>query len=277
MISSQTPLPRRAARRRRSRTRSPRRRAASRENREILTTTILSPKTWGTDRCSWIPRTRRRRRSTAPTRTTSRSGSSEDLFGLVPFEEIAGSQQPRGKPRSLQKLTSRQRRPKQDAAKSNGKRHHGPAGGAKKPAKPAYRTPERARRHRRAGRRDSQSSSEFLTVSDSKENISVALPDGLPAEDSLLDPFGAKPFHPADLPWHPPHQGLGDSNPVLPGRPRPGSLHGAFHGAEALKMDDFGAVPFTELVVHGLGSQQPQQPQPGDLDPFGAAPFPSKQ
>uniref|UniRef100_A0A8D1ATF7 AP2-associated protein kinase 1 n=1 Tax=Sus scrofa TaxID=9823 RepID=A0A8D1ATF7_PIG len=207
----------------------------------------------------------------------SRSGSSEDLFGLVPFEEIAGSQQPRGKPRSLQKLTSRQRRPKQDAAKSNGKRHHGPAGGAKKPAKPAYRTPERARRHRRAGRRDSQSSSEFLTVSDSKENISVALPDGLPAEDSLLDPFGAKPFHPADLPWHPPHQGLGDSNPVLPGRPRPGSLHGAFHGAEALKMDDFGAVPFTELVVQGLGSQQPQQPQPGDLDPFGAAPFPSKQ
>ncbi|EPY76946.1 BMP-2-inducible protein kinase [Camelus ferus] len=213
---------------------------------------------------------------------TSRSDSHEDLFGLVPFEEITGSQQPKVKQRSLQKLSSRQRRTKPEVAKSNGKRHHGTPTGAKKPAKPAYRTPERARRHRRVGRRDSQSSNEFLTISDSKENISVALTDGkdrghgLQPEESLLDPFGAKPFHPPDLPWHPPHQGRSD-NPVLPGRPRPNSLHGAFHGAEALKMDDFGAVPFTELVVQSIPPHQSQQPQPVELDPFGAAPFPSKQ
>nr|XP_045362149.1 BMP-2-inducible protein kinase-like [Camelus bactrianus] len=213
---------------------------------------------------------------------TSRSDSHEDLFGLVPFEEITGSQQPKVKQRSLQKLSSRQRRTKPEVAKSNGKRHHGTPTGAKKPAKPAYRTPERALRHRRVGRRDSQSSNEFLTISDSKENISVALTDGkdrghgLQPEESLLDPFGAKPFHPPDLPWHPPHQGRSD-NPVLPGRPRPNSLHGAFHGAEALKMDDFGAVPFTELVVQSIPPHQSQQPQPVELDPFGAAPFPSKQ
>ncbi|KAM9742340.1 BMP-2-inducible protein kinase isoform 1-T1 [Dama dama] len=216
--------------------------------------------------------------------SASKSDSGEDLFGLVPFEEITGSPQQKVKQRSLQKLSSRQRRTKQDAAKSNGKRHHGTPTGAKKPAKPAFRTPERARRHRRVGRRDSQSSNEFLTISDSKENISVALTDGkdrghvLQADEGLLDPFGAKPFHPPDLPWHSPHQGLSaDHNPVLPGRPRPNSLHGSFHGAEALKMDDFGAVPFTELVVQSITSHQPQQPQPVELDPFGAAPFPSKQ
>ncbi|XP_058921904.1 BMP-2-inducible protein kinase isoform X2 [Kogia breviceps] len=219
--------------------------------------------------------------------SASKSDSNEDLFGLVPFEEITGSQQQKVKQRSLQKLSSRQRRTKQEAAKSNGKRHHGTPTGAKKPAKPAYRTPERARRHKRVGRRDSQSSNEFLTISDSKENISVALTDGkdrghvLQADEGLLDPFGAKPFHPPDLPWHPPHQGLGDiradHNPVLPGRPRPNSLHGSFPGADALKMDDFGAVPFTELVVQSVTSHQSQQAQPVELDPFGAAPFPSKQ
>ncbi|XP_032488162.1 BMP-2-inducible protein kinase isoform X2 [Phocoena sinus] len=219
--------------------------------------------------------------------SASKSDSNEDVFGLVPFEEITGSQQQRVKQRSLQKLSSRQRRTKQEAAKSNGKRHHGTPTGAKKPAKPAYRTPERARRHKRVGRRDSQSSNEFLTISDSKENISVALTDGkdrghvLQADEGLLDPFGAKPFHPPDLPWHPPHQGLSDiradHNPVLPGRPRPNSLHGSFPGADALKMDDFGAVPFTELVVQSVTSHQSQQAQPVELDPFGAAPFPSKQ
>ncbi|XP_057582090.1 BMP-2-inducible protein kinase isoform X2 [Hippopotamus amphibius kiboko] len=219
--------------------------------------------------------------------SASKSNSNEDLFGLVPFEEITGSQQQKVKQRSLQKLSSRQRRTKQDAAKSNGKRHHGTPTGAKKPAKPAYRTPERARRHKRVGRRDSQSSNEFLTISDSKENISVALSDSkdrghvLQADEGLLDPFGAKPFHPPDLPWHSPHQGLSDirtdHNPVLPGRPRPNSLHGSFHGADALKMDDFGAVPFTELVVQSITSHQSQQAQPVELDPFGAAPFPSKQ
>lgn len=133
------------------------------------------------------------------------------------------------------------------------------------------------------GRRDSQSSNEFLTISDSKENISVALTDGkdrasvLPSDESLLDPFGAKPFHPPDL-WHQPHQGLSDicvdHTTILPGRPRQNSVHGSFHSAETLRMDDFGAVPFTELVVQSV---TPQQSQPVELDPFGAAPFPSKQ
>ncbi|XP_046947940.1 BMP-2-inducible protein kinase isoform X2 [Lynx rufus] len=219
--------------------------------------------------------------------STSKSDSSEDLFGLVPFEEITGSQQQKVKQRSLQKLSSRQRRTKQDLSKSNGKRHHGTPTSTKKTVKPTYRTPERARRHKKVGRRDSQSSNEFLTISDSKENISVALTDGrdrgngLQPEENLLDPFGAKPFHPPDLPWHPPHQGLSDiradHNPVLPGRPRPSSLHGSFHSADALKMDDFGAVPFTELVVQSIASHQSQQSQSVELDPFGAAPFPSKQ
>lgn len=219
--------------------------------------------------------------------STGKSDSHEDLFGLVPFEEITGSQQQKVKQRSLQKLSSRQRRTKQDLPKSNGKRHHGTPTSTKKTVKPTYRTPERARRHKKVGRRDSQSSNEFLTISDSKENISVALTDGkdrgnvLPPEESLLDPFGAKPFHPPDVPWHPSHQGLGDiradHNPVLPGWPRPNSLHGSFHSADALKMDDFGAVPFTELVVQSVTSPQAQQPQSIELDPFGAAPFPSKQ
>ncbi|XP_017395530.1 BMP-2-inducible protein kinase isoform X2 [Cebus imitator] len=219
--------------------------------------------------------------------STSKSESNEDLFGLVPFEEIAGSQQQKVKQRSLQKLSSRQRRTKQDMSKSNGKRHHGTPTSTKKTLKPTYRTPERARRHKKVGRRDSQSSNEFLTISDSKENISVALTDGkdrgtvLQPEESLLDPFGAKPFHSPDLSWHPPHQGLSDiradHNTVLPGRPRQNSLHGSFHSADVLKMDDFGAVPFTELVVQSITPHQSQQSQPVELDPFGAAPFPSKQ
>ncbi|XP_032095716.1 BMP-2-inducible protein kinase isoform X2 [Sapajus apella] len=219
--------------------------------------------------------------------STSKSESNEDLFGLVPFEEIAGSQQQKVKQRSLQKLSSRQRRTKQDMSKSNGKRHHGTPTSTKKTLKPTYRTPERARRHKKVGRRDSQSSNEFLTISDSKENISVALTDGkdrgtvLQPEESLLDPFGAKPFHSPDLSWHPPHQGLSDiradHNTVLPGRPRQISLHGSFHSADVLKMDDFGAVPFTELVVQSITPHQSQQSQPVELDPFGAAPFPSKQ
>lgn len=218
--------------------------------------------------------------------STNKSESKEDLFGLVPFEEITGSQQQKVKQRSLQKLSSRQRRTKQDMSKSNGKRHHGTPTSVKKTLKPTYRTPERARRHKKVGRRDSQSSNEFLTISDSKENISVALTDGkdrgsvLQPEESLLDPFGAKPFHPPDLPWHQPHQGLSDiradHNTVLPGRPRQNSLHGSFHSADALKMDDFGAVPFTELVVQSIPQHQSQQSQPVELDPFGAAPLDRK-
>ncbi|NWI64493.1 BMP2K kinase, partial [Todus mexicanus] len=214
-------------------------------------------------------------------------GSKEDLFGLVPFEEITASQQQQKvkQQRNLQKLSSRQRRMKQEVSKSNGKRHHGTPTTAKKAPKPNYRTPERARRHKKAGRRDSQSSNEFLTISDSKENISVALTDSkdrtnpLQTDESLLDPFGAKPFHPPDLLRHPQHQGFGDGRGdhgavVVAGRARQSSLHGALHGGDGLKTDDFGAVPFTELVVQ---SAQSQQQQALELDPFGAAPFPSKQ
>ncbi|NWU86405.1 BMP2K kinase, partial [Onychorhynchus coronatus] len=214
------------------------------------------------------------------------AGSREDLFGLVPFEEITGSQQQQKvkQQRNLQKLSSRQRRMKQEVSKSNGKRHHGTPTTTKKGLKPSYRTPERARRHKKAGRRDSQSSNEFLTISDSKENISVALTDSkertnpLQTDEGLLDPFGAKPFHPPELLRHPQHQGFGDSRGdlgtvVVAGRPRQSSLHGAVHGGDGLKTDDFGAVPFTELVVQSAQSQQ----QALELDPFGAAPFPSKQ
>ncbi|NWI57817.1 BMP2K kinase, partial [Calyptomena viridis] len=219
------------------------------------------------------------------------AGSREDLFGLVPFEEITGrsagdqQQQKVKQQRNLQKLSSRQRRMKQEVSKSNGKRHHGTPTTTKKGLKPSYRTPERARRHKKAGRRDSQSSNEFLTISDSKENISVALTDSkdranpLQTDESLLDPFGAKPFHPPDMMRHPQHQGFGDSRGdhgtvVMAGRPRQSSLHGAVHSGDGLKTDDFGAVPFTELVVQ---TTQSQQQQALELDPFGAAPFPSKQ
>ncbi|XP_039174649.1 BMP-2-inducible protein kinase isoform X2 [Crotalus tigris] len=214
----------------------------------------------------------------------------EDLFGLVPFEEITGSQQQhkaKQQQRNLQKLSSRQRRMKQEGSKSNGKRHHGTPTSTKKNLKPSYRTPERARRHKKAGRRDSQSSNEFLTISDSKENISIALSDSkervnpLPGDDNLLDPFGAKPFHPAEGLRPPQHQGLGDNrgdhNTAAPGRPRQSSFLGSLHSGDGVKLtDDFGAVPFTEFMP-SVTSQQSQQQQAIELDPFGAAPFPSKQ
>ncbi|XP_061115699.1 BMP-2-inducible protein kinase isoform X2 [Conger conger] len=205
------------------------------------------------------------------------SQSREDVFGPAAFEEESPSpQQQRNKQRSLQKLSSRQRRTKQESAGGNGKRHHGTPTGGRKAGKPSYRTPERARRHKKVGRRDSQSSNEFLSASDSKENISLTRGDVvkdkgacLAPEDALLDPFGAKPFHPPDGGRHPHPQG---DLALASGRPRTSSLHGAF--GDGNKIDDFGAVPFTELVVQG-GTQQ-QQP-PVELDPFGAAPFPSKQ
>ncbi|XP_051900261.1 BMP-2-inducible protein kinase isoform X2 [Pristis pectinata] len=207
-----------------------------------------------------------------------REESKEDAFGHIPFEEVTACQQHRLKQRSLQKLSSRQRRTKQESSGGNGKRHHGTPTTTRKPSKPNYRTPERVRRHKKVGRRDSQSSNELLNTSDSKENIGVALTDGkeqchlLAADESLLDPFGAKPFHPQDLARNSQYQGLsdrGDHNPVA-NRSRPSSVHGAFHAGDGLKTDDFGAVPFTELVLHSAH-------QHGDFDPFGAAPFPSKQ
>uniref|UniRef100_A0A3B4V6T3 non-specific serine/threonine protein kinase n=1 Tax=Seriola dumerili TaxID=41447 RepID=A0A3B4V6T3_SERDU len=217
---------------------------------------------------------------TAPPPITSRSA--DDIF-QPSFEESASPQQQRLKQRSLQKLSSRQRKTKQEstAGGSNGKRHHGTPTGGRKTNKPTYRTPERVRRHKKVGRRDSQSSNEFLSTSDSKENISVdiTMAEGkdkgasLPVDDALLDPFGAKPFHPQDGCRHSQYQGLSDSKSDMGtanGKSWTGSLHGAL--GESKIMDDFGAVPFTEL------QQQQQAPsQPVDLDPFGAAPFPSKQ
>ncbi|XP_037536786.1 BMP-2-inducible protein kinase [Nematolebias whitei] len=209
---------------------------------------------------------------TEPPPTTSRSA--DDIFRSS-FEESASQQ--RLKQRSLQKLSSRQRKTKQEAAAggSNGKRHHGTPTGGRKSNKPTYRTPERIRRHKKVGRRDSQSSSEFLSTSDSKENISVdiTMSEGkdkgasLSADDTILDPFGARPFHPQDSGRLGQYPGLGDNkSDVSAAKSWTGSLNGGEN------TDDFGAVPFTELVIHS-GPQQ----QPLDLDPFGAAPFPSKQ
>ncbi|GLD61429.1 BMP-2-inducible protein kinase isoform X1 [Lates japonicus] len=229
---------------------------------------------------------------TAPPPITSRSA--DDIF-RPSYEESPSPQQQRLKQRSLQKLSSRQRKTKQEATAggSNGKRHHGTPTGGRKTNKPTYRTPERVRRHKKVGRRDSQSSNEFLSTSDSKENISVdiTMSEGkdkgasLPVDEALLDPFGAKPFHPQDGLRHNQYQGLGDNKSDMGtanSKSRTGSLHGAL--GESKIMDDFGAVPFTELVIHSGPQQQQQQQQqqttpsqPVELDPFGAAPFPSKQ
>ncbi|KAJ0068113.1 hypothetical protein NL108_016174, partial [Boleophthalmus pectinirostris] len=201
--------------------------------------------------------------SNAPSTLPTTSRSAEDIFFRQSCDDSSPQQQ-RLKQRSLQKLSSRQRKTKQDPSGggSNGKRHHGTPTGARKTNKPTYRTPEKVRRHKKVGRRDSQSSNEFLSTSDSKENISVdvTMAEGdekaptIPTEDAILDPFGAKPFHP----------NLGE-----------GKLEKSWSG-EAKTIDDFGAVPFTEFVPPQQQQQQ-QQPPPVELDPFGAAPFPSKQ
>ncbi|XP_076856935.1 BMP-2-inducible protein kinase isoform X2 [Brachyhypopomus gauderio] len=213
-----------------------------------------------------------------PSHTGPTSRSQEDIFSQVLFDEAQSPQQQKAKQRSLQKLSSRQRRTKQEASGGNGKRHHSTPTSGRKSGKPSFRTPERARRHRKAGRRDSQSSNEFLSAS--KENISITSMSEvkdkgtvLSAEEAVLDPFGAKPFHPQDGVRHGQLPGLGDNKSDIHSansRSRTGSLHATFDGN---KMDDFGAVPFTELVIQ-RGTQQPPQI---DLDPFGAAPFPSKQ
>ncbi|XP_026994235.2 BMP-2-inducible protein kinase isoform X3 [Tachysurus fulvidraco] len=212
-----------------------------------------------------------------PSHTIHTSRSQEDIFGPVPFEEAQSPQQQKLKQRSLQKLSSRQRRTKQEASSGNGKRHHSTPTSGRKSNKPSFRTPERARRHKKVGRRDSQSSSEFLSAS--KENISISMGEvkekgpSLPSEDAVLDPFGAKPFHPQDSVRHVQHPGMGDNKSDVSSansRSRTGSLQETFDGN---KMDDFGAVPFTEMVIHS----KPQQPTQMDFDPFGAAPFPSKQ
>uniref|UniRef100_A0A8C7IXQ2 non-specific serine/threonine protein kinase n=1 Tax=Oncorhynchus kisutch TaxID=8019 RepID=A0A8C7IXQ2_ONCKI len=225
---------------------------------------------------------------TAPPPTTSRSA--EDIFHPA-FDDLTSPQQQRLKQRSLQKLSSRQRKLSGSTdGGGNGKRHHGTPTGGRKSNKPSFRTPERVRRHKRVGRRDSQSSNEFLSTSDSKENISVgsvtmtdkdkgsSLPS-LPSDiDPILDPFGAKPFGPQDGSRlnQGQYQGLMDGKTDIVsanGRPQTSSLHGALGVGNIT--DDFGAVPFTELVVHPGQQQQPSQLV--ELDPFGAAPFPSKQ
>lgn len=219
-----------------------------------------------------------------PPPTTSRSA--EDIF-RPSLEESASPQQQRLKQRSLQKLSSRHRKTKQEAAAggSNGKRHHGTPTGGRKGSKATYRTPEKVRRHKKVGRRDSQSSNEFLSTSDSKENISVdiTMAEGkdkgasLPADEAILDPFGAKPFHPPDGGRHAQYPGLQDDLATANGKSWAG---GALQGGlgEGSFMDDFGAVPFTDMVGHGGPQEEVVPPaQPVELDPFGAAPFPSKQ
>ncbi|XP_013870051.1 BMP-2-inducible protein kinase [Austrofundulus limnaeus] len=193
-----------------------------------------------------------------------------DAFGFSPFHpgpdppatsrsaddicRLEESTNQRLRQRSLQRLSSRQRRTKQEAGGS--KRHHGTPTGARKTSKPTYRTPERVRRHKKVGRRDSQSSIEFLSPSDSKENISVDfLSHAKDRAPPPPDDPGLDPFHPQD----------GGSAK---------SWAGPLNGGESRTIDDFGAVPFTELVIHS-GPQQASQTL--DLDPFGAAPFPSKQ
>ncbi|TSN86074.1 BMP-2-inducible protein kinase [Bagarius yarrelli] len=100
-----------------------------------------------------------------PSHTVTTSRSHEDIFGPVPLDEDQSSQQQKLKQRSLQKLSSRQRRTKQEASSGNGKRHHSTPTSGRKSNKPSFRTPERARRHKKVGRRDSQSSNEFLSAS----------------------------------------------------------------------------------------------------------------
>ncbi|KAM8885592.1 BMP-2-inducible protein kinase isoform 2-T2 [Spinachia spinachia] len=198
------------------------------------------------------------------------SRSAEDIF-QTSAEDSASPQQQRLKQRSLQRLAFRQRKTKQqqqEVAAGGGKRHHGTPTGGRKPGKPTYRTPER--RHKKVGRRDSQSSNEFLSTSDSKENIGVdvtmAEGDGaaVPADEALLDPFGAKPFHPQDAgrplgTYQGPSEGKSDSG-------------GSWAEPRRRSTDDFGAVPFAQTAVHG-----DLRTPPLDLDPFGAAPFPTKQ
>lgn len=219
-------------------------------------------------------------RSSNEGQTPPLSPDSFDVFGLSPFqpgpagpppstsrsaENVCPPQQ-RLKPHGLQKLSSRHRKTKQEAAGGGGKRHHGTPTGGRKNSKPLYRTPEKVRRHKKGGRRDSQSSNEFLSASDSKENISVDVPmaDGRDRDDMPLDPFGARPFHPQDGGRHGQYPCLSE------GQSDVGGANGkAWDGGRS--MDDFGAVPFTDMVIGG-----PQQGPPQDLDPFGAAPFPSK-
>lgn len=70
-----------------------------------------------------------------------------------------------------------------------------------------------------------------------------------------------------------PHQGLSaDHNPVLPEAPAEFTARLLPRG-KALKMDDFGAVPFTELVVQGIHlPSAPTAPARRIRHPFGAAP-----
>ena len=123
-----------------------------------------------------------------------------------------------------------------------------------------------------------------ISMSEGKDKgASLPADEAIEAIEAKLDPFGAKPFHPQDGSRHSQYQGLVDSkSDVGPadGQTRTGSLQGAL--GEGGDTDDFGAVPFTEVVVHSGPEQTQQQQQgapsqPGELDPFGAAPFPSKQ
>lgn len=169
------------------------------------------------------------------------------------------AQQQEESQQGVTRLSSRQRKTKQEAEAGVGKRHRRTA---TKP--PSFRTPERSRRHRRGG----GCSTELLGSSHSKENIAVAMETKAGKENMeesvVLDPFGARPFHPQD-PVPQANTRAPGTSPGAPGDSERMDDLGATRQGE--DKDDFGAVPFTELVV---GQRQ------GELDPFGAAPFPSK-
>lgn len=190
-----------------------------------------------------------------PAEPPAATGSAERVSRPSPEEST--SPQQRLKQRSLQRLSARHKKTKQEAA---GKRHHGtPTGGRKTGRQPTYRTPERARRLKKVGRRDSQSSNEFPGASDSKEDVTMSegKDEGAPLAaadvDAPLDPFGAEPFQPPDGGGR--YRGLAESQ----------SDRGTANG---------GARSFIEMVPAAAAARSMSLL---DLDPFGAAPFPTKE
>ncbi|KAJ8404522.1 hypothetical protein AAFF_G00337890 [Aldrovandia affinis] len=208
------------------------------------------------------------------------SQSKEDIFGHVPLEEIASPQRQMQKECTFQNIFLQQRDANQESTSNNEKQHNGTPTSSSMSSKSSLNVPEYDHRHKSTDRANSQDSNEFLGFSDSKEDISQALREArgrmtrLPGEEVKQDVFDVKPFQPEDGDWHSQHHGLGYNKGDLGsanGRALPTCLHATL--GEGNNMDNFGVVPFTEQVV----LSGPHQPSQVELDPFGAAPFPSKQ
>ncbi|XP_035247380.1 BMP-2-inducible protein kinase-like [Anguilla anguilla] len=188
-----------------------------------------------------------------PSQHVPLSQSKEDIFSFAPSEEVSSHQR--------QNLSSQQRN--LESPKNTEKQQTG----SSQSDKLSLKTPQHA------VRTNSQDSSEFLRFSDFKENnsqASVCAREGmmpLPFEDAGL-------FQLQDGAQHS-QQHSQDYNKVdldrAKGRAPPTSLHTTLR--EETNMDNFGAVPFTELVVFS----GPRVPSQDELDPFGSAPFLSKQ